>query len=246
MVGRGVDDRPRSRHDGDLAALQQRLEALGQPVHDLLLAGLAGREVQGGLAGVDPELLRGRGRSGAPRRSGAAPWRVYSPDADRCRRLVSPRPWRSEARLRPRTGRPRSHRDRRPGRRRRTSQPPCSPPSGRSSASVIVRTRQGAPATIIDALRLAREENDHLDRERRQDDDPVTSASNISVRVFMPPSSPQPGVVGRLAADRGLASNSVQSAAMLMRRPAVGRDRGAGGHRWADIDSRIEGDGARP
>ena len=57
VAGAGVDDRARARDDRDLSSLQQTLEALGQSVDDLLLAGLARTEIERGLARVDTELL---------------------------------------------------------------------------------------------------------------------------------------------------------------------------------------------
>ena len=54
---------------------------------------------------------------------------------------------------------------------------------------------------------------------------PVTSASNISVRVFMPPSSPRPRPDSPDLADGGRAvrrRKSAQTAAMLTRRSVRG------------------------
>jgi hypothetical protein len=50
-------ERARAIDDGDLAALHERLKALAQLVDDLLLAGLAGGEVERGLVGHHAELL---------------------------------------------------------------------------------------------------------------------------------------------------------------------------------------------
>ena len=46
------------REHGDLAALEQRLETLGEPVDDLALAGLRARQVERRHAGVDAEVGR--------------------------------------------------------------------------------------------------------------------------------------------------------------------------------------------
>ena len=57
VTGGGVDHGSGAGHDGDLAPLEQALETLGQSVDDLLLAGLAGSQVERRLARVDAELL---------------------------------------------------------------------------------------------------------------------------------------------------------------------------------------------
>ena len=146
---------PGAGDDGDLAPLEQRLEALGEPVDHLLLAGLAGRRGRASAGRRRPRTPWRRGRCAGPRRSGAAPWPGCSPDAGRCHRPGPPRPSRSGARPPPRRGRPRSRRGRRRGRRRRSAQPPCSPPPGRDRAVDHCRARRQLPATIVDRSRVA-------------------------------------------------------------------------------------------
>jgi len=63
MVGRCVHQRARAGDDRDLAALEQRLEAPGEAFDDLLLARLAGAQVEAGLTRVDAELFGARHRS---------------------------------------------------------------------------------------------------------------------------------------------------------------------------------------
>ncbi len=232
-VAVGVDDGAGAGDDRDLPALEQRLEALGELVDDLLLAGLAGREVQRGLAGVDPELLgvadgaeHLRGLEQLLRRDAAA---VEAGPADPL--LLDHRD--------PEPGRGSVQRGRVPA--GATAQDDdIEPLSHRAHhlrvvaiATGIVRTRcrrsttRSAPQRpamriwIAPAARIA---------------SPVTRASNISVRVFMPPSSPR----ARRSADssgfgaspdweghsRGRASRRtekpVQTAAMLNRRSVLG------------------------
>ena len=57
MLG-GVGDLTAGVVDRHLAALEERLEALGQAVDHLLLAGLRAAEVEGGHPGVDAEVGR--------------------------------------------------------------------------------------------------------------------------------------------------------------------------------------------
>src|SRR5580704_13504825 len=57
MVRPGVHQRASAGDDRDLAALEERLQAFGEAFDDLLLARLAGSQVEGGLTAVDAELL---------------------------------------------------------------------------------------------------------------------------------------------------------------------------------------------
>ena len=84
-------ERAGSGDDGDLAALQQRLEPRRQPVDDGLLAGLRGRELRGRVPTSARRTRRADARSAAPPRSGAAPWPGCTHGAGRCRRPAAPR-----------------------------------------------------------------------------------------------------------------------------------------------------------
>ena len=98
--GPPVHDRARPGDHGDVATLQQRLEATGQPVDDLLLAGLAGAQVERRLARVD--AVRLGARHGAQHLGGLE--QLLRRDAARCRH-VPPTRWSStRAMLRPGRG----------------------------------------------------------------------------------------------------------------------------------------------
>ena len=85
-----IDHGPAPVEGGDLATLEHRLETLGQPVDDLLLALLRHRQVEDGLARLHAEFLGsghgahdlGRlqqllGRDAAPVQAGAANPRLF-------------------------------------------------------------------------------------------------------------------------------------------------------------------------
>ena len=128
---------PAALHDRDVAALQQRLGALGEPVDDLLLAGLGAAEVEPlGTPASMPKSDASLRSCAGPRRSGGAPWPGCSPGAGTSRRPGPPPRARCSARRRRRTARWRSRPGHRRGPRCRIARPERPPPrASRSDAT---------------------------------------------------------------------------------------------------------------
>ena len=193
VVGRRVHDRAGAGDDRHLASLEEGLEALRQLVDDLLLARLARREVQGGLAGVHSELLRGAdgaqdlggleellGGYTATMQTGTTdPGLLDHGDAE-------PRGCAVEG-----GGVPAGP---------STQDDDVEPLSHRAHHLRVGALRRSLCPQATDHHRVRHESAGHGLAMRiwiapaARMANPVTNASNISVRVFMPPSSPQPVV----------------------------------------------------